>query len=56
MTAMVSSDLPLRRLGRGKVRDIYEVDASRLLLLATDRVSAYVEARSSRNWAPSAAT
>jgi len=41
MTPMVSSDLPLRRLGRGKVRDIYEVDASRLLLLATDRVSAF---------------
>ncbi|HEV2180335.1 MAG TPA: phosphoribosylaminoimidazolesuccinocarboxamide synthase [Gemmatimonadaceae bacterium] len=41
MTPMVSSDLPLRRLGRGKVRDIYEVDASRLLLVATDRVSAF---------------
>jgi len=41
MTPMVSSDLPLRRLGRGKVRDIYEVDAARLLLVATDRVSAF---------------
>ncbi|HEX6809441.1 MAG TPA: phosphoribosylaminoimidazolesuccinocarboxamide synthase [Gemmatimonadaceae bacterium] len=41
MTPMVSSDLPLRRIGRGKVRDIYEVDASRLLLVATDRVSAF---------------
>lgn len=41
MTPMVSSNLPLRRIGRGKVRDIYEVDASRILLVATDRVSAF---------------
>jgi len=41
MTPMVSSDLPLRRLGRGKVRDLYEVDDARLLLVATDRVSAF---------------
>ncbi len=41
MTPMVASDLPLKRIGRGKVRDIYEVDASRLLLVATDRVSAF---------------
>ncbi len=41
MTPMVSSDLPLRRLGRGKVRDLYEVDATHLLLVATDRVSAF---------------
>jgi phosphoribosylaminoimidazole-succinocarboxamide synthase len=41
MTLMTSSALPLRRLGRGKVRDIYEVDAERLLLVATDRVSAF---------------
>ena len=41
MTPMVSSDLPLRRIGRGKVRDMYEVDASRILLVATDRVSAF---------------
>ncbi len=39
--AMAESRLPLRRLGRGKVRDIYEVDAERLLLVATDRVSAF---------------
>ena len=31
----------MRQLGRGKVRDIYEVDAERLLLVATDRVSAF---------------
>ena len=41
MTLMTASDLPLRRIGRGKVRDIYEVDDERLLLVATDRVSAF---------------
>ncbi|HVE77297.1 MAG TPA: phosphoribosylaminoimidazolesuccinocarboxamide synthase [Gemmatimonadaceae bacterium] len=41
MTVMAASDLPLRRLGRGKVRDLYEVDRERLLLVATDRVSAF---------------
>jgi len=41
MTVMTSSALPLRQLGRGKVRDIYEVDSDRLLLVATDRVSAF---------------
>jgi phosphoribosylaminoimidazole-succinocarboxamide synthase len=41
MTTMLSSDLPLQRLGRGKVRDIYAVDAGRLLLLTTDRISAF---------------
>ncbi len=33
--------LPLQRIARGKVRDVYEVDAERLLLVATDRVSAF---------------
>ncbi len=41
MHPMTTSDLPLKRLGRGKVRDIYEVDADRLLLVATDRISAF---------------
>ncbi len=41
MTPMTASDLPLKRLGRGKVRDIYEVDPDRLLLVATDRISAF---------------
>ena len=41
MVLMTTSDLPLRRIARGKVRDIYEVDDERLLLVATDRVSAY---------------
>ncbi|HEY9517378.1 MAG TPA: phosphoribosylaminoimidazolesuccinocarboxamide synthase [Gemmatimonadaceae bacterium] len=38
---MTTSRLPLPILGRGKVRDIYEVDSERLLLVATDRVSAF---------------
>jgi phosphoribosylaminoimidazole-succinocarboxamide synthase len=41
MTAMLASDLPLPRIGRGKVRDIYAVDEDRLLLLTTDRISAF---------------
>src|SRR4051794_4357637 len=41
MTTMLSSDLPLQKLGRGKVRDIYAVDDERLLLLTTDRISAF---------------
>jgi phosphoribosylaminoimidazole-succinocarboxamide synthase len=41
MLPMTTSDLPLQRLGRGKVRDLYAVDNERLLLLATDRVSAF---------------
>jgi len=38
---LATSDLPLPLLHRGKVRDVYEVDADRLLLVATDRVSAF---------------
>ncbi len=41
MLAMTTSDLPLERIARGKVRDVYAVDTDRLLLVATDRVSAY---------------
>jgi len=33
--------LPLKHLRRGKVREVYEVDAKRLLIVATDRVSAF---------------
>jgi phosphoribosylaminoimidazole-succinocarboxamide synthase len=40
-TTMLSSDLPLTKLGRGKVRDIYAVDDDRLLLVTTDRISAF---------------
>jgi phosphoribosylaminoimidazole-succinocarboxamide synthase len=38
---MLASDLPLPRIGRGKVRDIYAVGDDRVLLIATDRVSAF---------------
>lgn len=44
MTVAVMSSLPtlpLRHLRRGKVREVYEVDAERILLVATDRVSAF---------------
>ena len=41
MTTMLSSDLPLPRIGRGKVRDIYDAGRDRVLLLTTDRVSAF---------------
>src|SRR3981189_2438558 len=40
MTTMLASDLPLPRIGRGKVRDIYAVGDDRVLLLTTDRRSA----------------
>ena len=35
------TDLPLRLLRRGKVRDVYEIDSETVLLVATDRVSAF---------------
>lgn len=41
MMLMRTSALPLELIARGKVRDVYAVDADRLLLLATDRVSAF---------------
>ena len=41
MNAMLASDLPLPRIGRGKVRDIYAVGDDRVLLLTTDRISAF---------------
>jgi phosphoribosylaminoimidazole-succinocarboxamide synthase len=41
MTTMRVSDLPLPRIGRGKVRDIYAVGDDRVLLLTTDRISAF---------------
>lgn len=39
--ATASHALPLPLLRRGKVREVYEVDADRLLLVASDRVSAF---------------
>ena len=41
MNTMRDSDLPLPRIGRGKVRDIYAVGDDRVLLLTTDRISAF---------------
>ena len=41
MTQVAYTELPLTLWRRGKVRDVYEVDAERLLLVATDRVSAF---------------
>jgi phosphoribosylaminoimidazole-succinocarboxamide synthase len=38
---MQVSALPLPLFRRGKVRDVYEVDRDRLLVVATDRVSAF---------------
>ena len=38
---MQTSALPLEPLRRGKVRDVYVVDKDRILLVATDRVSAF---------------
>lgn len=35
------TDFPLPLASRGKVRDIYEVDADRLLIVTTDRLSAF---------------
>jgi phosphoribosylaminoimidazole-succinocarboxamide synthase len=41
MTISQLEPLPLRHLRRGKVREVYVVDDDRLLLVATDRVSAF---------------
>src|SRR5437867_9665464 len=38
---LVASELPLRLVRRGKVRDVYEAGAGTLLLVASDRVSAF---------------
>ena len=39
--AVVTTQLPLPLVRRGKVRDVYAVDADRLLLVTTDRISAF---------------
>ena len=41
LNAKLLDDLPLQRINQGKVRDVYAVDADRLLLVATDRISAF---------------
>jgi phosphoribosylaminoimidazole-succinocarboxamide synthase len=40
-TALSESRLPLKRINQGKVREIYAVDDATLLLVASDRVSAF---------------
>lgn len=39
--AIVETDLPLKLFARGKVRDTYELGPDQLLMVATDRISAY---------------
>src|SRR5688572_9491559 len=41
MSPLATTDLPLALFRRGKVRDVYEIDDTRLLVVATDRVSAF---------------
>lgn len=41
MSTIATTDLPLPLLRRGKVRDVYEAGPDRLLIVATDRVSAF---------------
>ncbi len=42
MAAVVTTTCPdLELIARGKVRDLYRVDANSLLFVATDRISAY---------------
>jgi phosphoribosylaminoimidazole-succinocarboxamide synthase len=41
MTTLLASNLPLPKIGRGKVRDIYAAGDDRVLLLTTDRISAF---------------
>jgi phosphoribosylaminoimidazole-succinocarboxamide synthase len=41
MTPVAYTELPLTLWRRGKVRDVYDVDEDRLLIVATDRVSAF---------------
>jgi len=38
---VTETDLPLKLFSRGKVRDTYELGADRLLMVATDRISAF---------------
>ena len=40
-TAIATTSLPYPLLRRGKVRDVYDVGSERLLIVATDRISAF---------------
>jgi len=39
--ALFQSDLPLELINRGKVRDIYAIDDARMLIVTSDRISAF---------------
>ena len=41
MTAVLETELDMPLFSRGKVRDTYELDAERLLMVTTDRLSAF---------------
>lgn len=41
MAVISKTDLPLKLKSRGKVRDIYELDDDKLVIVATDRLSAF---------------
>ena len=41
MEVISQTNLPLKIVKRGKVRDIYEIDKERLLIVSTDRISAF---------------
>jgi phosphoribosylaminoimidazole-succinocarboxamide synthase len=41
ITTLAESRLPLKRINQGKVREIYAVDDQTLLLVASDRISAF---------------
>ncbi len=41
MDVILETALPLKRIHQGKVRDTYSIDGDKLLLVATDRVSAF---------------
>lgn len=41
MRAIFETELPLKLMKRGKVRDMYEIDENRLLIVATDRISCF---------------
>ena len=34
-------NIPLKKIYSGKVRDLYEIDDNRMLMVATDRLSAF---------------
>ncbi len=40
-TTLLEADLPLPRVHRGKVRDVFALDDQRLLIVASDRLSAF---------------